>query len=65
MPTNEDFSREYLRGPARDPRTGATRDERVEPLTDEDRRLRRTRDRDRWISAVSVPPPSSSGRDKA
>jgi hypothetical protein len=58
MPTNEDFRRSYLEGPARDPRTGALPDE-AEPLTDEDRRLRRLNERERWVVAISTPPPGA------
>jgi hypothetical protein len=56
MPTNEDFPRAYLDGPKRDPRTGTLPGE-AEPLTDEDRRLQRLNERERWVVAISTPPP--------
>ena len=62
MPTHDELPREHLDGPARDARTGARPDEGVVPLTDEDRRLQRVRERERWVSAVSVPPPPRRAR---
>lgn len=56
MPTNEDFTRAYLEGPPRDPRTGALPGE-SQVLTEEDRRLRRLNERERWVVAISTPPP--------
>jgi hypothetical protein len=63
VPTNDDFPIEYLAGPPRDPRTGAPLHEDPAPLTDEDRRLRRVRERERWVDAISVPPPPARPRD--
>ena len=58
MPTNDDFPRAYLDGPARDPRTGALPGE-VEPLTDEDRRLQKLNERERGVAAMATPPPGA------
>lgn len=58
MPTHEDFDRDYLDGPARDPRTGAPAGTGSPPLTDADRELCKLLDRERWIGAISVPPPA-------
>jgi hypothetical protein len=58
MPTNDDFPRAYLEGPPRDPRTGALPG-KVEPLTDEDRRLAKLNERERWVVAISSPPPGA------
>lgn len=46
-----------LNGPRRDARTGLPLDEASTPQTDEDRRVRRLREREQWISAVSEGPP--------
>lgn len=56
-PTHQDFPEEYLNGPPRDARTGERREDAGAPLTDDDRLLQRARDRERWVSAISVPPP--------
>lgn len=57
VPTHQDFPEEYLNGPPRDARTGERREDAGAPLTDDDRLLQRARDRERWVSAISVPPP--------
>jgi hypothetical protein len=53
VPTNRDLPKEEL---DRDPDAEPCR----RPLTDEDRRLRAPREREKWISAISVSPPGES-----